>query len=135
MNLRKYFWTWKKPEQGDLPATPGASLAPIEDKPPPTESGAPQSNVVALPMARPDTEHSLAQEGPAAGPRLWVPRFEGLMNAPELTAFFSENYFGFGRHAGSNYRSRDALDSGLQELIAKFQNVLDRPGRAPANQA
>ncbi len=51
-------------------------------------------------------------------------RFTGLMNAPELTAFFEENYFGLGRHNGANYKTQEALDLGKESLIAKFQNAL-----------
>ena len=50
---------------------------------------------------------------------------KGLMNAEEITDFFNENYFGLGRHNGSNFRSQEALDLGRKSLISKFQNTLE----------
>lgn len=49
---------------------------------------------------------------------------KGLMSAQEITEFFNENYFGLGRHNGSNFRTQDALDLGKRSLISKFQNTL-----------
>ena len=46
------------------------------------------------------------------------------MNAPELEAFFKMNQFGFGRHHGTRYRSLEALDRGLDAVIAEFQHIL-----------
>jgi len=60
--------------------------------------------------------------GAQAGPR--SARFLGLLNAPELTSFFQENYFGLGRHNGSHYRSQEALNLGRNALVAKFQNCV-----------
>ena len=46
------------------------------------------------------------------------------MNAQEITDFFNENYFGLGRHNGSNFRTQEALDLGKRSLISRFQNTL-----------
>ena len=51
-------------------------------------------------------------------------RFNGLMNAPELTAFFAENYFGLGCRNGAHFRTQEARDLGRNSLISKFQNTL-----------
>ncbi len=51
-------------------------------------------------------------------------RVKGLMNAPELEAFFSTNQFGFGRYQGSHYRTQEALDRGLLALVTNFQNII-----------
>jgi hypothetical protein len=51
-------------------------------------------------------------------------RLKGLLNAPELEAFFATNQFGFGRHHGSHYRTADALERGLDALVAQFQNIV-----------
>ncbi len=50
-------------------------------------------------------------------------RVKGLMNAPEMEAFFADNYFGFGRHHGSHFRTREALEKGLLAVMSKFQNT------------
>ena len=50
-------------------------------------------------------------------------RFKGLLNAPELETFFNKQYFAYGRYNGSRFRTREALEGGCKELIAKFQNT------------
>jgi hypothetical protein len=52
------------------------------------------------------------------------PRTRGLLDAPELKAFFEENYFGLGRHNGAHYRTQEAQVQGKQSIVAAFQNVL-----------
>ena len=52
------------------------------------------------------------------------PRTRGLLDAPEIKAFFAENHFGLGRHNGSNYRTQEALVQGKQSIVALFQNTL-----------
>jgi hypothetical protein len=51
-------------------------------------------------------------------------RIQGLLNAPELEAFFTANQFGFGRHHGTRYRSLEALDRGLDAIVAEFQHIV-----------
>lgn len=89
------------------------------DPPPMVTAGA---TVIALPNA------SAPPAGPAAeelfGPQSRPARFTGLMNAPELEAFFEANQFGFGRHHGSRYRSLEALNTGLEAVIAEFQHIV-----------
>jgi len=46
------------------------------------------------------------------------------MDTPELKDFFADNYFGLGRHNGSNYRTQEALMQGKQSLVSRFQNTL-----------
>lgn len=48
----------------------------------------------------------------------------GLMNTPELKAFFEENFFGLGRHNGSKYRTQEALSQGKQSMVSRFQNTV-----------
>jgi hypothetical protein len=48
----------------------------------------------------------------------------GLLDAPELKAFFAQNHFGLGRHNGANYRTQEALELGQRALVSQFQNVL-----------
>lgn len=82
-------------------------------------------NVVALPAGLDDKWPGAGvQDSPSASPAPASFRFTGLMNAPELTAFFQENYFGLGRHNGAHYRTQEALELGRQSLIAKMQNAL-----------
>jgi hypothetical protein len=59
-----------------------------------------------------------------AGLRRLLTRIQGLLNAPEFEAFFNANQFGYGRHQGTRYRSAEALDRGLEAVIARFQHVL-----------
>jgi hypothetical protein len=49
---------------------------------------------------------------------------QGLLETPELKAFFAENFFGLGRHNGSFYRTQEAMVQGQQGLISRFQNTL-----------
>jgi hypothetical protein len=51
-------------------------------------------------------------------------RIQGLLNTPELEAFFKTNQFGFGRHHGTRYRSLEALDRGLDAVVAEFQHIV-----------
>ncbi len=51
-------------------------------------------------------------------------RVKGLMNAPELECFFKTNQFGFGRHHGGHYRTAEAMERGLDALVAEFQNIV-----------
>jgi hypothetical protein len=52
------------------------------------------------------------------------PRTRGLLDVPELKAFFEENYFGLGRHNGAHYRTQEAQVQGKQSIVATFQNTL-----------
>jgi hypothetical protein len=83
-----------------------------------------ESNVVQLtaPINSPEGLNANL-EGGQAGP---VPSSQprGLLDAPELKAFFAENHFGLGRHNGSNYRTQEALELGQRALVSQFQNVL-----------
>jgi hypothetical protein len=60
-------------------------------------------------------------------------RIQGLLNAPELEAFFKTNQFGFGRHHGTRYRSLEALDRGLDAIAAEFRHIVS--GLAERRQA
>jgi hypothetical protein len=48
----------------------------------------------------------------------------GPMAAPELTQFFANNFFGLGRHNGSNYKTQEALDQGKALVVSKFQKAV-----------
>ena len=69
--------------------------------------------------------HSVFRDGQQ--PEIVQPqnKARGLMGTPELTAFFSDNHFGLGRHNGAYFRTQDALELGKRSLISKFQNTLD----------
>ena len=69
--------------------------------------------------------HSIFRDGQQ--PEIVPPqnKAKGLMSTPELTAFFSDNHFGLGRHNGAYFRTQDALELGKRSLISKFQNTLD----------
>jgi hypothetical protein len=81
----------------------------------------PATNLIQLPINLNSEEQTLDEylNRPKQSP------VKGLMNALEITEFFSENYFGLGRHNGANFRTQDALDLGKKSLISKFQNTLN----------
>ena len=82
------------------------------------------SNVVQLttPVSNPEGLNARLEAVQAAPSPSTQPR--GLLDAPELKAFFAENHFGLGRHNGSNYRTQEALELGQRSLVSQFQNVL-----------
>lgn len=124
MNLRKML-SWKTPTTDESEISVPSVATPELDAP---ISQAPQdvaSNVVKLPM--PDSLNVAdnpddSQLTPPTVAKALQPR--GLLDAPELKAFFANNHFGLGRHNGSNFRTQDALELGKQGLISKFQNTL-----------
>jgi hypothetical protein len=95
--------------------------APAPITPAPLEAS---NNVVQLSPQQqsPDGFNARLDNDTAAPVRSTQPR--GLLDAPELKAFFSENHFGLGRHNGSNYRTQEALELGQRTLVSQFQNVL-----------
>jgi hypothetical protein len=130
MNLRKMMF-WNTPEA--TRGTPTAASAPVS-----SSSAMPDalSNVIQMPTRSPlDEPAGLApaqampetlSAGPVSAPGSPAPAGQplGLLETPELKAFFAENFFGLGRHNGSFYRSQEALDQGKQGLISRFQNTL-----------
>lgn len=116
MNLRRLnFWNTSP---GLLAASAGESKPDAMD------------NVVRLPLKLSvDNPVGLSNDLPApaesnAPPIFRVPPAAGLMVAPELSAFFSNNYFGLGRHNGSNYKTQEAQIQGKAALVSKFQNAV-----------
>lgn len=110
MNLSRLF-KWNKSEEVKTTALPTTEI-PQND-----------SNVVSLPLA---AAANLEEKDNALDLSL-TPKLspiKGLMNAPEITEFFNENYFGLGVHNGSNYQTQEALELGKRSLISKFQNTL-----------
>lgn len=83
-----------------------------------------ESNVVQMttPISSPEVLNTHLDTGKAASAPSTQPR--GLLDAPELKAFFAENHFGLGRHNGSNYRTQEALELGQRSLVSQYQNVL-----------
>ena len=90
----------------------------------------PGSNVVNLPIKPQQLEHytfKSAESSPVPGlaSEPTRSRIKGLMNSPELEAFFQDNHFGLGRHNGANYRSQEAFELGKHSLTSRFHNVLE----------
>jgi hypothetical protein len=111
MNLRKLF-KWNKSEELKTTALATPEI---------TQNN---SNMVSLPLTEINIEE---KNNPLDSSLTLKPKLspiKGLMNAEEITAFFNENYFGLGRHNGSNFRTQEALDLGKRSLISKFQNTL-----------
>ena len=120
--LLKRLWDFRQ-QDTTLPATEsGVAGGPDHVADEPLASA---DNVIALPVGLDEKWPGAGvQDSPPASPAPASFRFTGLLNAPELTAFFQENYFGLGRHNGAHYRTQEALELGRQSLIAKMQNAL-----------
>lgn len=122
--LRNFsFWKTKTAE----------SATPLQQS---TETGDALDNVVQLPVDSPlDAPVGLSSLGPGntgtqvGGHETTQPRVAplpaGLLDAPDLRAFFEQSHFGLGRHNGAHSRTQDALSLGRDALVAKFQNKLE----------
>jgi hypothetical protein len=84
------------------------------------------SNVIQLPPRSPIDEPAglAAPLATLTQPADTAPQPRGLLDAPEVKAFFANNHFGLGRHNGANYKTQEALALGSQSLVSKFQNAL-----------
>lgn len=127
MNLRKVmFWKQAATTAPAMPANAPATAAVGDFEGNPTGmEGAHSAKVIPLP--RPEGAAVLEDvpapeefENPVPAPQ----RIKGLMNAPELERFFKTNQFGFGRHHGSHYRTAEAMERGLDAVVAEFQNIV-----------
>ncbi len=128
MNLKKaMFWRGT-----DTNATPSAAAEPVAapvsapalsiavanaDEPLSSAQVIPMTHLGANGLEHPTQDEFVQPPAPSA-------KVKGLMNAPELEAFFKTNQFGFGRHHGSHYRTQEALDRGLLAVVAGFQNIV-----------
>ena len=126
MNLQKMiFWN---ASHSDAPETDPSASSSDEIKPLPSQVlAAAGSNVISLPSASSlDTPAGLNFDFTNSGAPAKVPPtpVRGLMDAPELKAFFDCNHFGLGRHNGANYRTQEALVLGKEGLVSTFQNMV-----------
>jgi hypothetical protein len=121
MNLRKMlFWNTSPAAAADDPVTtPALAPAQVADA---------LSNVIQLPSRSPlDLPVGLEPaDTQAVSPKSAsnTPKPAGLMDTFELKAFFTENFFGLGRHNGSSYRTQEALAQGKQGMVSRFQNTV-----------
>ena len=131
MNLRKMIF-WKTPTASDnmaeLPAE-AAALIEVADlaatRSPQQSQSDSVSNVVQLSPRNPVDAPAGLEETQSVSPvPPSAPQPRGLMDAPELKAFFADNHFGLGYHNGANYKTQDALEMGKRALVSKFQNTL-----------
>jgi hypothetical protein len=114
-------WIRRAPDVGpDAAVTPSAGSDGGPAYVQPTAAGG--ATVISLPSASTSPASQAIDELVAAQPK--PARITGLMNAPELDAFFDANQYGFGRHHGSRYRSLEALDRGLEAVVAEFQRIV-----------
>ena len=116
MNLKKLFNWNKKTEDQDTNLNVQSNLSVTEDN-----HKSEVSNVI--PLMSNANEPQQGQINLESTVKLTPTK--GLLNTPEIMAFFEENYYGLGRHNGSNFRTHDALDLGKRSLVSKFQNTLD----------
>jgi hypothetical protein len=131
MNLRKMkFWNSTNNVNGSTAV--GSAPQPLHN-----QTLDALSNVIQMPARSPLDEPAGLAPAPAvpvdeltAGPtpssmaQPTAGQPKGLLEAPELQAFFAENFFGLGRHNGSFYRTQEAMEQGKQGLISRFQNTL-----------
>lgn len=121
MNLRKMlFWNTSPAAVADDPVTtPALAPVPVADV---------VSNVIQLPPRSPlDQPAGLEPSETKMASSVSVSNASqpaGLMDTPELKAFFAENFFGLGRHNGSTYRTQEALLQGKQGMVSRFQNTV-----------
>lgn len=134
MNLRKMmFWNTTPAAHAMPAAAPAPWSAPIA-----TPDAL--SNVIQMPARSPLAEpaglapaqHPSDAMGEGLSPSTAAPAPSpsastqplGLLETPELKAFFAENFFGLGRHNGSFYRTQESMAQGKQGLVSRFQNTL-----------
>lgn len=126
MNLRKMiFWNMlATPNTGG--EAPVAGVAPVASAKAAELPRDAVSNVIQLPPRSPIDEPAglAAPLATLTQPADTAPQPRGLLDAPEVKAFFANNHFGLGRHNGANYKTQEALALGSQSLVSKFQNAL-----------
>ena len=121
MNLRKIlFWnTSPATDADDSVTTPDLPTVPAADA---------LSNVIQLsarsPLDQPAGLEVAEKKNLSAEPSANPFQPTGLMDTPELKAFFTENFFGLGRHNGSLFRTQEALEQGKQGMVSRFQNCV-----------
>lgn len=123
MSLRKAMF-WKRPHAAAHPSL-SHRVEPVADVDDNGHRLSPSGSATVIPL-RPGTsafDAPSTQDFSDAAPQPGA-RITGLMNAPELEAFFAVNQFGFGRHHGSHYRTLEAMERGLDALVAQFQNIV-----------
>ena len=128
MNIQRAFKLWSKPSfpSSIPPLSPMDRVLPgeLETNHLRESSVGSLANVVQLAPGSPlDAPAGLSSQPSTGSPEPVQPR--GLLEAPELQAFFADNHFGLGRHNGALYKTQDALDLGRQTLVSRFQNTLE----------
>ena len=81
--------------------------------------GSPLDNPVGLGGA---LENSLEAD---LGPRAEAKAVSGPMASPKIHAFFSQHFYGLGRHNGTHFKTQEAYQNGRASLISRFQNALE----------
>lgn len=133
MNLKKVMF-WKKQAIGTAAMMANAITAVPQEVEPlaqpqsdASDQADQQQGAKVIQMHRPAADAG-PPEAPLsdefAKPQPQPQRVKGLMNSPELEAFFRSNQFGYGRHHGSHYRTREALEHGLLAVVTNFQNIV-----------
>jgi hypothetical protein len=102
--------------KNELPS--GSGLSPSPDASTPTDHA--NATIHAL---EDDLDRALNQQKPQSPPSI---KFNGVLDTPELKSYLDQNFFGFGRHTGANYQTKQALDTGRQAVISNFVNVLEQ---------
>jgi hypothetical protein len=81
--------------------------------------GSPLDNPVGLGVALQgsnDSEDAPRAEGKAVS---------GPMASPKIHTFFSQHFYGLGRHNGTHFKTQEAYQNGRASLISRFQNALE----------
>lgn len=111
----------------EVPQPPTAAVVPVQaaDVATPSTQRLQDAigNVIHLPP-RTSLDMPAGLDSPLSNSPAATPQPRGLLDAPELKAFFADNHFGLGRHNGANYTTQEALALGKQARVSKFQNAV-----------
>lgn len=107
---------------------PSASdVAPVA----PASGKSASSNVVHLPVGSPlDRPMGLSDEANTAldqeqSDHSGSKTAAGPMAAPKIKHFFTQHFYGLGRHNGSHFKTQEAYLNGKASLVTRFQNALE----------
>lgn len=120
MNLKRMMF-WKSSTAPQVAIDTNQTDQAFSEASPPIETA---DNVITLPTSTeidPPVSESQAEQlaaKPTARPQ------RGLLDAPELKAFFESGHFGHGRYDGTNCRTQESMENGRRTIIAEFQNTV-----------
>ena len=116
MNLRRLF-QFNKTDKANNPINPNENLADQQ-----TESGNRGELIYLDNFANQDmslSKQSFTDRGlNEPNEKKYTPLIS------EVKSFLSQNFFGLGKHNGAKFRSQEALELGMNEIVAGFNNAI-----------